>query len=188
MHLYEADNRPGGHANTQDFRGSKAHKESVAVDACVAAVSAIACALTSLQRLRTRIQAARVAVLTSSQIILNPVTYPNFLKFLEHKEIPVVPAQMSFSVSRDEGAFEWAGSPDPTTLFCQPENLLNINMWRMIWDMLRFNACALDLLSPDSPDRDLTLGEYLKKYNYCQTFRDDYLLVRLPPVRRAVSP
>ncbi|KZW00435.1 FAD/NAD(P)-binding domain-containing protein [Exidia glandulosa HHB12029] len=170
VHLYEADNRPGGHANTQDFRASLAHKASVPVDAYVRTIHVLAPPLT------------RLDLTAASYIILNPVTYPNFLKFLEHKEVPVVPAAMSFSVSRDEGALEWAGSPDPTTLFCQPENLLNIDMWRMLWDLLRFNACALEVLQPDSLDGELSLGDYLKKYNYCQTFRDDYLL----PVTAAI--
>jgi predicted NAD/FAD-binding protein len=44
------------------------------------------------------------------QIIFNPTTYPNFLRFLAlHKRtVEAIKTQMTSSVSRDNGAFEWA--------------------------------------------------------------------------------
>lgn len=57
---------------------------------------------------------------------------------------------MTFSVSRDEGAFEWAGT-SLNSLFAQRANLLRPSFWRMIFDIVRFNHFALDLLTP-SPD------------------------------------
>jgi hypothetical protein len=56
------------------------------------------------------------------QIVANPPTYPNFLRFLKLLKIPILDTQMTFSVSRDRGAFEWAGD-GLGALFCQVGNL-----------------------------------------------------------------
>ena len=44
------------------------------------------------------------------QIVFNPTTYPNFLRFLApHKRTTdVIKTQMTISVSRNGGALEWA--------------------------------------------------------------------------------
>lgn len=56
------------------------------------------------------------------QIVLNPPTYPNFLRFLQHQKIPLLNTEMTFSVSQDKGKFEWAGEGLPG-VFCQLGNL-----------------------------------------------------------------
>jgi predicted NAD/FAD-binding protein len=92
---------------------------------------------------------------------------------------------MSFSVTRDKGAFEWGGE-DVGSLFCQISNLFSSSMWRMIWDVLRFNASARRLLAEsesavlDSKTvdaKEISVGAYLKANGYSDAFRDDYLLV-----------
>lgn len=81
---------------------------------------------------------------------------------------------MTFSVSRDHGLFEWAGK-SLDTLFCQRGNLLSPKMWRMIFDIVRFNQFALDVLRTDKPT-DMTIGEYLNREGYSKAFRDEYLI------------
>ncbi|KAG8752513.1 hypothetical protein FRC14_006981 [Serendipita sp. 396] len=115
-------------------------------------------------------------------IVLNPGTYPNFLRFLRHQSIPTVKTEMTFALTRDNGSFEWAGDT-AFTLFCQPKNLFKASMWRMIWDILRFNACARGMLvEMEKPgkegkgEEDMPIGEYLKKHGYSDSFRDDYLI------------
>ena len=81
---------------------------------------------------------------------------------------------MTFSVSRDQGLFEWAGS-SLGALFCQRSNLLSPKMWRMLFDIVRFNQFALNILRDDEP-ADETIGEYLDREGYSYAFRDDYLL------------
>lgn len=67
-------------------------------------------------------------------------------------------------------------------------------MWRMIFDIVRFNQYALDLLSleeeseesptgvngvdlkPDRPQRQESIGRYLEREGYSTAFRDDYLI------------
>lgn len=55
-------------------------------------------------------------------------------------------------------------------------------MWRMIFDIVRFNQFALDLLIKDA-DSELdgggngeTIGQYLDREGYSDAFRDDYLI------------
>lgn len=115
----------------------------------------------------------------------NNVTYPNFLAFLQHMKIPYEASDMSFSVSRDQGLFEWAGG-SLGQLFAQKINLLNPGQWRMVWDILRFNTGALELLRKG--DETESIGSYLAREGYSQAFVDNYLLVRifsLRPIKQA---
>ncbi|TFY55666.1 hypothetical protein EVG20_g9232 [Dentipellis fragilis] len=125
VHLYEADSRPGGHANTVSF--AVPGKQAVEVD--------------------------------------------RFLR--RYTSVEILPTEMTFSVSRDKGAFEWAGK-DPSTVFSQRKRLLDPRMWRMVYDVLRFNACATKILTEDY--EDFSIGEYLEREGYSDGFRDDYLI------------
>ncbi|SCZ98301.1 BZ3500_MvSof-1268-A1-R1_Chr3-2g06281 [Microbotryum saponariae] len=143
VHLFEADPRPGGHANTVRYKNPLGD-DYINVD--------------------------------TGFIVFNTVTYPNFLAFLLETGVPYLSSDMSFSVSRDRGLFEWAGA-SPAALFAQPLNLLNPSHWRMVWDILRFNVGALEVLQRgDRGDRGESIGDYLARERYSQTFIDNYLL------------
>jgi predicted NAD/FAD-binding protein len=98
---------------------------------------------------------------------------------------------MTFGVSRDYGLFEWAGT-SLGTVFAQRRNIFSP---RMIFDIIRFNQFALDLLADEdkqSPyvngvgvengksyhttERLESIGEYLEREGYSDAFRDDYLI------------
>ncbi|TDL22258.1 FAD/NAD(P)-binding domain-containing protein [Rickenella mellea] len=143
-HLYEADSRPGGHANTITYTPPGNPDAAVDVD--------------------------------TGFIVLNPTTYPNFLRFLKLKNVSILPTEMTFSVSRDRGLFEWAGN-NLFTVFAQPSRLLDAKMWRLIYDVLRFNACARRLIVGKMKDgEDRGIGRYLDENNYSDSFRDNYLI------------
>lgn len=91
--------------------------------------------------------------------------------------VPVNKTEMTFSVSRDKGRFEWAGD-NLFSVFCQPTRLLDPDMWRLIYDVLRFNACSRSLVVEGSKNRDMSIGEYLDSNGYSASFRDNYLIVR----------
>ncbi|KAF4987133.1 hypothetical protein FDECE_15577 [Fusarium decemcellulare] len=118
-------------------------------------------------------------------IVLNTATYPNFIKFLNILRVPTVPTDMALGVSRDHGQFEWGGK-SLTSLFCQTSNMFSLRMWRMLFDIVRFNQFALDvLMTPDDGstiDPDETIGEYLGHHGYSHAFRDGYLI----PITAAV--
>ncbi|KAM3065268.1 hypothetical protein ACMFMG_004347 [Clarireedia jacksonii] len=99
---------------------------------------------------------------------------------------------MTFGVSRDQGLFEWAGT-SLSSVFAQRKNLFSLRMWRMIFDIIRFNQFALDLLKEEDitqehlvngngkskygkQRRQESIGEYLEREGYSDAFRDDYLI------------
>lgn len=83
---------------------------------------------------------------------------------------------MTFSVSRDKGAFEWAGDTI-FSVFCQPFRLLDPRMWNLLYDVLRFNACARSLITsmPDGVGEP-SIGEYVDQHGYSDAFKHDYLI------------
>jgi predicted NAD/FAD-binding protein len=88
-------------------------------------------------------------------------------------KLPIIASEMSFSVSRDRGLYEWAGG-SLGQLFAQRINVFNPSQWRMIWDILRFNAGAIAYLK--SGDTQESIGSYLDRQGYSAGFRDNYLL------------
>lgn len=103
----------------------------------------------------------------------------NFITFLKEIGVDTVPTTMTFGVCRDKGAFEWSGT-SLDSIFAQRSNIIQPNFWRMIFDIIRFNQFALDLLTDvdgtlDNQD-DQSIGEYLEKEGYSAAFRDDYLI------------
>lgn len=103
---------------------------------------------------------------------------------------------MTFGVSRDHGLFEWAGT-SLAAVFAQRRNLFSPRVWRMIFDIIRFNQFALDLLKDEEKsqvyrnsngyangngkevhqkEKQETIGEYLDREGYSDAFRDDYLI------------
>lgn len=105
----------------------------------------------------------------------------NFIRFLKALNVKIDTSEMTFGVSRDAGAFEWSGT-SLGALFAQPTNLFKPSFWRMIFDIIRFNQFALDLLSitPGSPAaakaNEESIGQYLERHGYSDAFRDDYLI------------
>jgi len=105
--------------------------------------------------------------------------------------VPTAKTEVTFGVSRDTGKFEWAGT-SLSSIFAQRKNFFKPRMWRLIFDIVRFNQFALDLLTvKDESENDSTradikksqsnadeesIGQYLDREGYSQTFKDDYLI------------
>ena len=111
---------------------------------------------------------------------------------------------MTFGISRDEGVFEWAGT-SLASVFAQWTNAFSPRFWRLLYDVVRFNVYALDLLldsdesegNPAGGDVNLngngtaqsthkrpvqhpkssqSIGDYCDRHGYSQAFKDDYLI------------
>ncbi len=107
-------------------------------------------------------------------IVYNEVNYPNLVALFEHLDVPTRPTDMSFSVSMDDGDFEYSGS-GPGGLLAQPRNLLRPRLWNMLRDVLRFYRAAPAVL--DRPDAEtLTLGDVLREGGYGDAFVHDHIL------------
>ena len=120
-------------------------------------------------------------------------TVANFIAFLKEVGISTVPTEMTFGISRDEGLFEWAGT-SLSAIFAQRKNIFKPRMWRMIFDIIRFNQFALNLLiekdeseinpvrrngftsKTEMPRHQESIGAYLEREGYSEAFRDDYLI------------
>lgn len=117
----------------------------------------------------------------------------NFIAFLKEVNVPTSPTDMTFGVSRDQGLFEWSGT-SLAAIFAQQSNFFRPRMWRMIFDIVRFNQFALDLLVTEDeseidisgangsakhigkPAQQQSIGEYLDQEGYSEAFRNDYLI------------
>ena len=128
----------------------------------------------------TRRHTVRLCKTYRLRLVTNLVT-ANFIQFLKALNVETDTSEMTFGISRDAGAFEWSGT-SLGALFAQSSNILNPSFWRMIFDIVRFNQFALDLLSVPPGSAAATkanqesIGHYLERNGYSDAFRDDYLI------------
>jgi predicted NAD/FAD-binding protein len=107
-------------------------------------------------------------------IVFNFATYPNLVKFFELLKVEIKKSNMSFAVKIDDSKLEYAGT-SLTSLFAQKKNLFNPNFLRMIFDILRFNKKALELLNKDCLP-NYTLKNFLDDLRVKKYFQQYYLL------------
>ncbi len=104
-------------------------------------------------------------------IVFNYVNYPHLTALFSELGVPVTRSNMSFGASIGGGRIEY-GLADLDALFAQRRNLANPRFLRMVRDILRFNAMALEA----SREEGLTIGGLIKKLGLGSYFRDCYLL------------
>lgn len=64
------------------------------------------------------------------------------------------------------------------SLFDSPDARFNPRMYRMIFDIVRFNLFATELLKLEGKANEaISIGEYLDSWGYSDAFKQDYLLV-----------
>lgn len=107
-------------------------------------------------------------------LVYNERTYPNLVALFDELGVDSIASDMSFGVSMDGGALEWAGS-SLDTVFAQRLNAGSPSFLRMLWDILHFNRNAERFLQW-SKQTALTLGQLLQQEGYGARFRDAYLL------------
>lgn len=61
-------------------------------------------------------------------------------------------------------------------MFAQRRNIVSPTMWRMLFDVLRFNLSATEVLSPTYPSPDESVSTYLSRNRYSRSFQNDYLV------------
>ncbi len=82
--------------------------------------------------------------------VYNLTTYPHLVGLLETLGVDSEESEMSFALSIDRGALEWA-SHGLGTIFAQRENLWKPSFWRMIYDVVRFSQQAPKVVSFPRP-------------------------------------
>jgi len=121
-------------------------------------------------------------------IVFNEATYPNLIALFDHLGVASRATDMSFSVSLEEGRFEYAAP----ALFAQRRNMLRPRFWSMLSEVLRFYREAPAALAT-LEDPNLSLGAFLQRGRFSAAFRDDHLLpmaatTRSPPPSAAAAP
>lgn len=113
-----------------------------------------------------------VCAVDTGFIVYNPPNYPNLCALFETLNVPTKLAPMTFSVSLDDGAYEYSGTR-LGGLFGQPSNLFSADHWRLLRDVLRFFRNA-----PGDAERlpvETTLGDYLTREGYSSSFVHKHL-------------
>ncbi len=116
-------------------------------------------------------------------LVFNERTYPNLINLFAELKVETAPSDMSFSV-QVPGALkgktlEWSGT-DLNSVFAQRGNLVNPRFWRMLADVLRFNALCTRI-AKDQREKELQqpLSEFLRTHKFSEPFRDWYFLPML---------
>lgn len=104
-------------------------------------------------------------------IVFNPVNYPNLTALFDLLDVPTARTDMSFSVSMDEGGFEYSGG-DNAGMLAQPLNILRPRFWRMVSGILAFYGKAEEY---ENLPEDMTLGALLDQESYSKSFIEDHL-------------
>lgn len=107
-------------------------------------------------------------------IVYNTGCYPNLIALFDYLGVPTATTDMSFSVSLDNGRYEYNGN-GAAGFFAQSSNLLSPTHWRMARDVMRFFREAA-LLQSDADDPNLTLGTWLTARGYSRAFIERHIV------------
>ena len=110
-------------------------------------------------------------------IVYNELNYPNLTALFSWAGVDTIASDMSFALSSDDGALEWAGRHSATLsgLFAQRHNLVDPGFYRFLLGIRRFQQQAIRDVAKDSIG-DVTLAGYLAGRNVSDRVRDDYVV------------
>ena len=116
-------------------------------------------------------------------LVFNERTYPHLIALFAELQVETAPSDMSFSVqvpgAQNGKTLEWSGT-DLNSVFAQRSNLINPRFWRMLADVLRFNALCTRI-AKDQREKELQqpLSEFLRTHRFSEPFKDWYFLPML---------
>jgi len=102
-------------------------------------------------------------------IVFNHANYPNLTAMFQALDVPTAPASMGFGASFDNGACEYA-LQSMDTVFASRRNLADPRFLRMLRDILRFNARAVEVARDD-----MTIGGLMDALGMGRWFRERYI-------------
>ena len=113
-------------------------------------------------------------------IVHNDRNYPNLVRLFDELGVPVQDTEMSFGVTDRTTGFTYRAT-NPATLFADKRNLIRVDMWRMLADIVRFYRAGNRLLDAadaqdSSVDLQQSIGEFLRVGRYSTAFRDLHLI------------
>ena len=116
-------------------------------------------------------------------LVFNERTYPNLINLFAELGVQTAASDMSSSV-KVPGALggrslEWSGT-DLNSVFAQRRNLVNPRFWRMLADVMRFNAlCTRIANAQRETELQQPLSAFLSQHQFSEAFRDWYFLPML---------
>ena len=116
-------------------------------------------------------------------LVFNERTYPNLIALLSELNVATAKSDMSFSVqvphARGDQSLEWSGS-NLATVFAQKRNLVSLEFWGMLADLVRFNRVCTQL-AREGRDNQLSerLQSFLDRHGFGRAFREWYFLPML---------
>lgn len=105
-------------------------------------------------------------------IVYNDRNYPNLTALFSRLDIPSRDTRMSFSLTHDDGRYEYSGSNNG--YFGQRSNLVKLDHWMLLREILRFfRDCQhrVRLYHRDTP-----LGVFLEREHYSRDFIDEHIV------------
>lgn len=107
-------------------------------------------------------------------IIFNRNTYPNLTRLFRELGVKSVATRMAFSISLDDGNFEWATN-GPNQIFAQRRNAFDPTFYAFLGEILRFYKVAQQDLA-NGTIGEVSLQEYLDRYRFGQAIIDKFLV------------
>jgi predicted NAD/FAD-binding protein len=113
-------------------------------------------------------------------LVLNERTYPQLIALFAELGVATVPSDMSFSVQAHDAAngraIQWSGT-SINSLFAQRSNLFSPRFWRMLRDLIRFNALTTRMAqSGTQAQLEQPLGDFLQTHHFSDEFCEWYFL------------
>ncbi len=106
-------------------------------------------------------------------IVFNERNYPNLCALFRHLDVKCSSTIMSFSMTHDDGRYEYAGS-GANGYFGQRRNLASFQHWMMLREINRFFKQAKQRIV--KYHLDTSLGDFLDMENYSRDFIDDHIV------------
>lgn len=107
-------------------------------------------------------------------LVHNEQTYPGLVRLFAELQVATAPSDMSFSVSCPVTGIEYS-SRGALGFFAQPRNIVRLEHYRLLRDIVRFNREAPTVLTMTGAE-NLTLGMYVKSEGYSDVFSSRYLV------------
>lgn len=105
-------------------------------------------------------------------IVLNDRNYPVLLNLFKQWGVQTQDSDMAFGFEDKASGFYYS-SDIPRGLFARRKNIVSPCLWRLIFDIFRFNRIAPEVLKAGLGH--LTLGQFLEKYGFSKPYIDFHI-------------
>ena len=107
-------------------------------------------------------------------MVFNKVTYPNLINFFDENAVKIEKSDMSFSVTVKDSNIEYCGK-GLNGIFSNRQNLFNLKFVKMFFEIINFYK-KCENLDINNLDKQITLGEYLKKIKKSEFFINYHII------------